>query len=65
MLTASRRFGLRKIAVGALRLYAFFLRHIFAVAGNLRVPLSQPQKRHIQPERYVQLRLSFLKYFKF
>jgi hypothetical protein len=29
-----------------------FLRHIFAVAGTLRVPLSQPQKRHIQPERY-------------
>jgi hypothetical protein len=29
-------------------------RHIFAVAGNLRFPLSQPQKRHIQPERYVQ-----------
>jgi len=28
------------------------LRHIFAVAGTLRVPLSQPQKRHIQPERY-------------
>ena len=33
-------------------LYAVFLRHIFAVAGTLRVPLSQPQKRHIQPERY-------------
>jgi hypothetical protein len=31
---------------------AVFLRHIFAVAGNLRFPLSQPQKRHIQPERY-------------
>jgi hypothetical protein len=26
--------------------------HIFAVAGNLRFPLSQPQKRHKQPERY-------------
>ena len=25
----------------------FFLRHIFAVAGTLRVPLSQPQKRRI------------------
>jgi hypothetical protein len=36
-------------------LCAFFLRHIFAVAGNLRFPLSQPQKRHIQPERYAQL----------
>jgi hypothetical protein len=32
-------------------LCAFFRRHIFAVAGNLRFPLSQPQKRHIQPER--------------
>jgi hypothetical protein len=30
-------------------------RHIFAVAGNLRFPLSQPQKRHIQPERYAKL----------
>jgi hypothetical protein len=28
--------------------------HIFAVAGTLRVPLSQPQKRHIQPERSAQ-----------
>ncbi|GHU59696.1 hypothetical protein FACS189444_5450 [Spirochaetia bacterium] len=28
-------------------LCAFFLRHIFAVAGNLRFPLSQPQKRRI------------------
>jgi hypothetical protein len=26
--------------------------HIFAVAGTLRVPLSQPQKRHIPPGRY-------------
>jgi len=25
------------------------------VAGTLRVPLSQPQKRHIQPERYAQV----------
>jgi hypothetical protein len=24
-----------------------FIRHIFAVAGNLRFPLSQPQKRRI------------------
>jgi hypothetical protein len=31
------------------------LHHIFAVAGTLRVPLSQPQKRHIQPARYMQL----------
>jgi hypothetical protein len=35
-------------------LCAVFLHHIFAVAGMLRIPLSQPQKRHIQPERYVQ-----------
>ncbi|GMO69712.1 MAG: hypothetical protein Ta2A_17960 [Treponemataceae bacterium] len=28
-------------------LSAFFLRHIFAVAGNLRFPLSQLQKRRI------------------
>ena len=41
-----------------------FLRHIFAVAGNLRFPLSQPQKRHIQPERYVPLVLNWLKNFK-
>jgi hypothetical protein len=41
-------------------LCAFFLRHIFAVAGNLRFPLSQPQKRHIQPERYVQFGLKLL-----
>jgi hypothetical protein len=39
---------------------AVFLRHIFAVAGNLRFPLSQPQKRHIQPERYVQYPLNWL-----
>jgi hypothetical protein len=38
-------------------------RHIFAVAGTLRVPLSQPQKRHIPPERYVQWGLNFLKIF--
>jgi methylmalonyl-CoA/ethylmalonyl-CoA epimerase len=37
------------------------LHHIFSVAGTLRVPLSQPKKRHIQPERYVKLHLSFLK----
>ena len=29
--------------------------HIFASPGNLRFPLSGLQKRHIQPERYVQL----------
>jgi hypothetical protein len=37
-------------------LCAVFLRHIFAVAGTLRGPLSQPQKRHIQPERYAKYR---------
>jgi hypothetical protein len=42
-------------------LYAFFLRHIFAVAGTLRVPLSQPQKRHKQPARYVPFFECFLK----
>jgi len=36
----------------AYALCAFLLRHIFAVAGTLCVPLSQPQKRRIQPERY-------------
>jgi len=30
------------------------LHHNFTVAGTLRVPLSQPQNRRIQPERYVQ-----------
>ena len=39
-------------------LCAIFFRHIFAVAGTLRVPLSQPQKRRIQPERYVQVFLN-------
>jgi hypothetical protein len=34
--------------------------HIFAVAGTLGVPLSQPQKRHIQPERYEEFFLGFL-----
>ena len=27
------------------------LHHIFVIAGMLRIPLSQPQKRRIQPER--------------
>ena len=35
------------------------LRHIFAVAETLRVSLSQPQKRHIQPKRYVQVLLKY------
>jgi hypothetical protein len=34
--------------------------HIFAVAGTLRVPLSQPQKRHIPPERYAQYALKMV-----
>jgi hypothetical protein len=34
--------------------------HIFAVAGTLRVPLSQPQKRRIQPERYATLGLKLV-----
>jgi hypothetical protein len=40
-------------------LCAVFRSHIFAVAGTLHVPLSQPQKRRIQPERYVKLHLDF------
>jgi hypothetical protein len=44
-------------------LCAVFRSHIFAVAGNLRFPLSQPQKRHIQPERYTKLRLKFVENF--
>jgi hypothetical protein len=43
-------------------LCAVFLRHIFAVAGTLRVPLSQPQKRHIQPGRYVKYGLKCSEY---
>jgi len=39
-------------------LCGILLRHIFTVAGTLRVPLSQPQKRHIQPERYAKGRLN-------
>jgi hypothetical protein len=42
-------------------LCAVFLRHIFAVAGNLRFPLSQPQKRYIQPERYAPFFWEYLK----
>jgi len=48
-LTAARATQKRSRACA---LCAFLFRHIFAVAGTLRVPLSQPQKRHIQPERY-------------
>jgi hypothetical protein len=42
-------------------LCAFFLSHIFAVAGNLRFPLSQPQKHRIQPERYATFEPKFVK----
>jgi hypothetical protein len=38
--------------------------HIFASPGNLRFPLSGLQKRHIQPERYVQLVLNLLENYK-
>jgi hypothetical protein len=34
---------------------AFFFPHIFAVAKSLRLFSSQPQKRHLQPKRYVPL----------
>jgi hypothetical protein len=37
--------------------------HIFAVAGNLRFPLSQPQKRRIPPERYAQFWQKVIKKF--
>ena len=46
-------------------LCAVILRHIFAVAGTLRVLLSQPQKRHIQPERYMPYAQLFSKYLGF
>jgi len=55
-LAVLRRIGLQKNAVG-LALYEFFISHIFAVAGTLRVPLSQPQKRRIQPDRYATLKV--------
>jgi hypothetical protein len=45
-------------------LCAVFLRHIFAVAGNLRFPLTQPPKRHIQPERYAPFFLTFFRNFQ-
>jgi hypothetical protein len=48
----------------ACALGGFFLRHIFAVAGTLRVPLSQPQKRHIQPERYATLEKYFIEKYQ-
>jgi len=44
----------------AYALGAVFLRHIFAVAGTLRVPLSQPQKRRIPLRVICHLVLTFL-----
>jgi hypothetical protein len=44
----------------AYALCTFLFRHIFAVAGTLRVPLSQPQKRHIPPERYAKYKPKFV-----
>jgi hypothetical protein len=46
-------------------LCAVFFRHIFAVAGNLRFPLSQPQKRHIQPGRYTPFALKYIEKINF
>ena len=59
--THNTRYTLRRLAAAratkkpsrANALGGFFLRHIFAVAGTLRVPLSQPQKRRI-PMRVIQ-----------
>jgi len=42
------------------RLCGILLHHSFAVAGTLRVPLSQPQNRRIQPECYAKDRLNWL-----
>jgi hypothetical protein len=44
-------------------LCAFLLHHILAVAGTLRLPLSQPQKRHIQPERYAKIKKKIKRIF--
>ena len=53
MLTALfGRFELHNNAVGLSALCAFLFRHIFAVAGTLRVPLSQPQNV-VYLERYM------------
>jgi len=43
--------GYAKMQSGLRPLCIFTPPH-FAVAGTLRVPLSQPQKRRIQPKRY-------------
>jgi hypothetical protein len=49
-----KRLGFRKTPVGLSALYGILLHHIFSVAEMLRISLSQPQKRRIQPERYAQ-----------
>jgi hypothetical protein len=40
-------------------LCGFLLHHIFVVAGKLRFPLSQPQKRHIPRTLCVIVQVSF------
>ena len=60
-----RRLTAARATQNTSRAYALcgvLLRHIFAVAGTLRVPLSQPQKRHIQPERYTPFALRLFEY---
>jgi hypothetical protein len=60
MYAAFRRLGYAKSCSG-FALCTIFLRHIFAVAGTLRVPLSQQQKRHLPPERYMPFALNLVK----
>jgi hypothetical protein len=38
----------------------FFSGTFLRLLETLRFPLSQPQKRHIQPERYAPLNLKFV-----
>jgi len=50
-----RRLTAARVPQNASRAYALcgiLLHYSFVVAGTLRVPLSQPQNRRIQPERY-------------
>jgi hypothetical protein len=44
---AFRRLGFRKTAVGAMRLFAILLHHIFATLVLLRKPLYGLQKRQL------------------
>jgi hypothetical protein len=60
MLRAFGATGLRLARSFALLIPTSAYTHIFAAAGTLRVPLSQPQKRHIPPERYVTWHQIFL-----